>query len=114
MGWHLPATNLSASVFWSVHQTITATGRVRKSGKWGPAGLGEGTGPEAGLSPVLAVGPGAELPHGRQVSVPGRAPSVAGEDAELWDMLLTGLKFMWGGCCGTAGYYLTLCPQLLD
>ena len=50
----------------------------------------------------------------RQVYIPGCAPSLAGEDAELWDMLLTGFKFMWGGYCGTAGHYLTLRPQLLD
>lgn len=71
-------------------------------------------GPEAEFSAVLAVGPGAELPHGRQVSMPGCALSVAGEDAGLRNMLLTGFKFVWGGYCGASGHCLTLCPQLLN
>lgn len=58
--------------------------------------------------------PGAELPHSRQVSVPGCSHGVSGEDAELGDMLLTGFKFICGGYCSTAGQYLTLQTQLLD
>jgi len=77
--------NLNVCVFWTVHQAISATGRVRKSGKWGLSGLGEGTVPGAELCRVLSVGPEIELPHSRQVSIPGCVCSVAGEVAELWD-----------------------------
>lgn len=49
-----------------------------------------------------AVVPGSELLHGRQVSLLGRVPRGTEEEIGLWDMLLTGFKFMWRHYCGTA------------